>query len=55
MAESAPSILPRRLGVWTATAIVLGITFGSGFFRVRGSVAQHVDTFGATELLWMLG
>jgi amino acid transporter len=55
MAESAPSILPRRLGVWTATAIVLGITIGSGIFRVPGSVAQHVDTFGATALLWMLG
>jgi len=55
MPEFSPSTLPRRLGVWTATAIVLGITIGSGIFRVPGSIAQHVDTVGAMALLWMLG
>ena len=55
MPEFSPSTLPRRLGVWTATAIVLGITIGSGIFRVPGSVAQHVDTVGAMALLWVLG
>ncbi len=55
MPEILSSALPRRLGVWTATAIVMGITIGSGIFRVPGSVAQTVDTVGAIGLLWVLG
>lgn len=55
MTDFSAATLPRRLGVWTATAIVLGITIGSGIFRVPGSVAQHVDTVGAIALLWVLG
>ena len=38
--------LPRRLGLWTSMAIVMGITIGSGIFRVPSSIAQSVDSVG---------
>ena len=33
----------------------MGITIGSGIFRVPSSVAQSVDSVGAIALLWILG
>lgn len=47
--------LPRRLGVWSAAAILVGSTIGSGIFRVPSTVAGDVQTVGAISLLWILG
>jgi len=54
MSEQRPS-LPRRLGLWTSAGIVIGITIGSGLFRVPSSVAAEVGSTGAIALLWVLG
>jgi basic amino acid/polyamine antiporter, APA family len=47
--------LPRRLGIWSAAAVLVGITIGSGIFRVPSSVAAEVGTVGAIVLLWVVG
>ena len=47
--------LPRTLGVWTAGAVVVGSTIGSGIFRVPTDVAAAVGTTGGIALLWILG
>ena len=55
MTDPTASHLPRRLGLWTSTALVMGITIGSGIFRVPSSIAQSIDSVGAIALLWILG
>jgi amino acid transporter len=47
--------LPRRLGVWSAGAVLVGSAIGSGIFRVPSSVAADAGTVGAIALLWVLG
>lgn len=50
--------LPRRLGVWSAAAVLVGSTIGSGIFRVVGGedgVADRVGTTGAIALIWIVG
>ena len=47
--------LPRRLGFWSAVAVLVGSTIGSGIFRVPSSVAADVGTVGAMIMLWVLG
>ncbi|HEX2091541.1 MAG TPA: amino acid permease [Longimicrobiaceae bacterium] len=47
--------LPRRLGIWSAIAVLVGSTIGSGIFRVPSTVAADVGTVGAMALLWILG
>jgi APA family basic amino acid/polyamine antiporter len=47
--------LPRRLGVWSAAAVLVGSTIGSGIFRVPSVVAGDVGSVGAIALLWVLG
>jgi amino acid transporter len=50
--------LPRRLGIWSAAAVLVGSTIGSGIFRIVGGdngVADRVGTVGAMSLLWILG
>jgi len=50
-----PDRLPRRLGVWSASAVLVGSTIGSGIFRVPSEVAADVGTVGAIALLWAIG
>src|SRR5438309_1834670 len=38
----APETLPRRLGLWSAIAVVVGITIGSGIFRTPASVTNRL-------------
>jgi len=55
---AAADRLPRRLGVWSAAAVLVGSTIGSGIFRIVGGeagVAGRVGTVGAMSLLWLLG
>ncbi|HYW05989.1 MAG TPA: amino acid permease, partial [Longimicrobium sp.] len=47
--------LQRQLGVWSAAAILVGSTIGSGIFRVPSSIAAEVGTVGAMAMLWVLG
>ena len=47
--------LPRRLGPWSAAAVLVGSTIGSGIFRVPSTVAGSTGTVGAVALLWALG
>jgi APA family basic amino acid/polyamine antiporter len=47
--------LPRRLGVVSAVAVLVGSTIGSGIFRVPSTVANDVGTLGAIALIWVLG
>lgn len=53
--DARPDRLPRRLGVWSAAAILVGATIGSGIFRVPSTVAADAGTVGASFLLWILG
>jgi basic amino acid/polyamine antiporter, APA family len=48
-------VLPRGLGVWSAAAVLVGSTIGSGIFRVPSTVAAEAGTLGAISLLWILG
>src|SRR5207237_880569 len=50
-----PSALPRRLGVWSATAVVIGTTIGSGIFRSPAGIANRLP--GPLPLLgvWVMG
>jgi APA family basic amino acid/polyamine antiporter len=34
--------LPRTVGLWSAVAIVIGVTIGSGIFRTPASIAQRL-------------
>lgn len=47
--------LPRRLGVFSAVAVLVGSTIGSGIFRVPSTVAADVGSLGGIALIWILG
>lgn len=47
--------LPRRLGLFSAVAVLVGSTIGSGIFRVPSTVATEVGAVGAIALIWILG
>jgi len=52
---SAPDRLPRRLGVWSAAAVLVGSTIGSGIFRVPSTVAEQAGSVGVIATLWIVG
>ena len=47
--------LTRRLGLWSAVAVLVGSTIGSGIFRTPAGVAQRVDDAPLFLLAWVLG
>lgn len=47
--------LPRTLGLWSAVAILVGITIGSGIFRVPATIAGVVGSPMAFLGVWVLG
>jgi amino acid transporter len=47
--------LSRRLGLWSAVAVLVGSTIGSGIFRTPAGVAQRVDDVPLFLLAWALG
>jgi amino acid transporter len=47
--------LTRRLGLWSAVAVLVGSTIGSGIFRTPASVAQRIDDVPLFLLAWVLG
>ncbi len=47
--------LPRGLGLWSAVAVVVGSTIGSGIFRTPASIAQRVTDVPLFFVAWVLG
>ena len=56
MATAAPSDtqLPRVLGPWMATALVIGTVIGSGVFKKPHAVAKDLTEFGLIMMAWVL-
>ncbi len=53
--EAPQNTLPRRIGVWSTAAILIGSTIGSGIFRVPSVTAAETGSVGAIALLWVTG
>ena len=49
------SELPRRIGFWGGSAVMVGIILGSGIFRVPVSIAQLVGSPALILAFWVLG
>lgn len=47
--------LPRRIGFWGGSAIMVGIIIGSGIFRTPTSIAQQFGSPAVILLLWLVG
>ena len=47
--------LPRSLGLWSAAAVLVGTTIGSGIFRVPREVAADLGQPIPMLLLWVIG
>jgi len=47
--------LPRRLGLWSAVAVLIGSTIGSGIFRTPASIAADVPSVPLFLLAWVVG
>ena len=47
--------LPRHLGLWSAVAVLIGSTIGSGIFRVPATVAERLQSPGPVLLAWVIG
>jgi basic amino acid/polyamine antiporter, APA family len=47
--------LPRHLGLWSAVAVLIGSTIGSGIFRVPATVADRLQFPGPVFLAWIIG
>src|SRR6266566_2760127 len=47
--------LPRRLGLWSAVAVLVGSTIGGGIFRTPAIVAERVPAPLALFGVWTLG
>src|SRR5689334_15101018 len=51
----APGQLPRRLGLWSCIAVVVGITIGSGIFRTPAGVTNRLPGPAAVFSVWIAG
>ena len=47
--------LSRRLGLWSAVAVLVGSTIGSGIFRVPALVAGEIGSAVPVLILWLIG
>ena len=47
--------LPRQVGLVNAVAVLVGVTIGSGIFRVPATVAAQLHDPGPAILCWILG
>lgn len=54
METTQSSRLPRVLGFWMATAIVIGTVIGSGVFKKPHAVAKDLSEFGLIMVAWVL-
>jgi APA family basic amino acid/polyamine antiporter len=49
------SSLPRTMGLWSAVAVVIGTTIGSGIFRTPASVADRLPGPLPVFAIWIVG
>jgi amino acid transporter len=49
------SRLPRKLGLISAVAVLVGSTIGSGIFRSPAGIAARVPEIGLYVVIWVLG
>jgi APA family basic amino acid/polyamine antiporter len=54
-ARPDPSDLIRGLGLWSATAIVIGDTIGTGIFLVTSDMARAVGSTALVFAAWLIG
>src|SRR5215211_5882143 len=54
-ATLAPGELPRRLGLWSAIAVVIGVTIGSGIFRTPAGVTNRLPGPLPVMGVWIAG
>lgn len=54
-APAQQSDLPRRIGFWGASAIMVGIIIGSGIFGTPTNIAKKIDSPSLILLLWFAG
>src|SRR5688500_11784166 len=54
-ALSPPPELVRRLGLWSAVGIVIGVTIGSGIFRTPAVIAMRVPDPLLMLSVWLAG
>src|SRR2546429_784713 len=47
--------LPRRLGLWSAVAVLVGSTIGGGIFRTPAVIAGRVPEPVLMLVVWVLG
>jgi APA family basic amino acid/polyamine antiporter len=52
---TAPRELPRKLGLVTGMAVVVGVIIGSGIFRVPSPIAATAGDLTGIALVWVLG
>src|ERR671916_3542912 len=55
MSQPSTSALPRRLGLWTAIAILIGSTIGSGIFRSPAGIAERLPGPLPMMAVWLTG
>ncbi|MFN9974911.1 MAG: amino acid permease, partial [Phycisphaerae bacterium] len=51
---SSPSDLPRKVGLWGALAVMVGVVIGSGIFRTPTTIAQTPGDPYLILGLWLL-
>jgi basic amino acid/polyamine antiporter, APA family len=54
-AIAAAGALPRRLGMWSMVAIIMGTMIGSGIFRTPAQIAEAVGSVGGVAAVWIVG
>ncbi|MGH8126459.1 MAG: APC family permease, partial [Rhodanobacteraceae bacterium] len=54
-AQTNPRELPRKLGLVTGMAVVIGVIIGSGIFRVPSPIAGEAGNLTGIALVWILG
>jgi len=54
-ADSWGERLPRRIGLWSAVAVIMGTTIGSGIFRVPAVVAERLPHPLLFAAVWVVG
>lgn len=55
MAETAGAALPRKLGLWSAIAVLIGSTIGSGIFRTPAGIAEKLPGPLPMMSVWVVG
>lgn len=53
--SGAPTELPRTLGLWSAIAVLVGTTIGSGIFRSPAGIADKLPGPLPILLVWTMG